>query len=128
MPVPVNLVEKAGTYGFILRVWDNNAHLHKDHQVKPALEMNAVHNPIIDAVSLHYHPSPDHNAHYDRHKYPLSNRLIMLRAVVREKLSNKWFSHSRYTQQNPDNCWWHPLQTVGHGDSQYLGGFSLSLM
>jgi hypothetical protein len=26
---------------FVLRVWDNHAHFHKDHQVKPALEMNA---------------------------------------------------------------------------------------
>jgi len=41
VPVPVSLMEKAGTYYFVLRVWDNHAHLHKDHQVKPALEMNA---------------------------------------------------------------------------------------
>ncbi|MCS7192004.1 MAG: hypothetical protein NZ937_03350 [Armatimonadetes bacterium] len=41
VPVPVNLMEKAGTYHFVLRVWNNHAHLHKDHQVKPALEMNA---------------------------------------------------------------------------------------
>lgn len=39
--VPVSFMQKAGTYRFVLRVWDNHAHLHKDHQVKPALEMNA---------------------------------------------------------------------------------------
>jgi len=39
--VPVSLMQKEGTYYFVLRVWDNHAHLHKDHQVKPALEMNA---------------------------------------------------------------------------------------
>ncbi|MDW8027264.1 MAG: hypothetical protein RMK94_02600 [Armatimonadota bacterium] len=40
VPVPVNLMEKAGTYRFVLHFKDNHAHLHKDHQVKPALEMN----------------------------------------------------------------------------------------
>ncbi|MDW8028557.1 MAG: Ig-like domain-containing protein [Armatimonadota bacterium] len=39
--VPVSLMQKAGTYYFVLRVWDNHAHLHKDHQVKPALELNS---------------------------------------------------------------------------------------
>ena len=39
--VPVSLMQKTGTYYFVLRVWDNHANLHKDHQVKPALEMNA---------------------------------------------------------------------------------------
>jgi hypothetical protein len=36
-----SLRQKAGTYRFVLRAWDNHAHLHKDHQVKPALELNA---------------------------------------------------------------------------------------
>ena len=40
-------MQKAGTYRFVLRVWDNHAHLHKDHQVKPALEMNAVASTAI---------------------------------------------------------------------------------
>jgi len=35
-----SLRQKAGTYRFVLRAWDNHAHLHKDHQVKLALEMN----------------------------------------------------------------------------------------
>jgi hypothetical protein len=39
--VPVSFVQKAGSYHFVIRAWDNHAHLHKDHQVKPALEMNA---------------------------------------------------------------------------------------
>ena len=40
VPVPVSLMQKAGTYYFVLRVWDNHVHLHEDHQVKPALEVN----------------------------------------------------------------------------------------
>ncbi len=36
-----SLRQKAGTYRFVLRAWDNHAHLHKDHQVKPVLELNA---------------------------------------------------------------------------------------
>ena len=31
----------------MIRAWDNHAHLHKDHQVKPALEMNAVASTAI---------------------------------------------------------------------------------
>jgi hypothetical protein len=38
--VPVSFVQKAGSYHFVIQVWDNHAHLHKDHQVKPALELN----------------------------------------------------------------------------------------
>jgi hypothetical protein len=38
--VPVSFVQKAGSYHFVIRAWDNHAHLHKDHQVKPALEIN----------------------------------------------------------------------------------------
>jgi hypothetical protein len=41
VPISESLRQKAGTYRFVLRAWDNHAHLHKDHQVKPALEMNA---------------------------------------------------------------------------------------
>ena len=38
---------KARRYHFVIRAWDNHAHLHKDHQVKPALEMNAVASTAI---------------------------------------------------------------------------------
>ena len=38
--VPVSFMQKAGSYHFVIRAWDNHAHLHKDHQVKPALETN----------------------------------------------------------------------------------------
>lgn len=37
-----HIAMKARRYHFVIRVWDNHAHLHKDHQVKPALEMNAT--------------------------------------------------------------------------------------
>ncbi len=39
--VLVSFVQKVGSYHFVIRVWDNHAHLHKDHKVKPALEVNA---------------------------------------------------------------------------------------
>ena len=38
--VPASFMQKAGSYHFVIQVWDNHAHLHKDHQVKPALELN----------------------------------------------------------------------------------------
>ncbi|MFA0743187.1 MAG: hypothetical protein DFNUSKGM_003321, partial [Candidatus Fervidibacter sacchari] len=40
--VPVSLIRKLGEYRFVLQVWDNHAHLHKDHQVRPALELNQI--------------------------------------------------------------------------------------
>jgi hypothetical protein len=45
--VPVSFVQKSGSYHFVIRAWDNHAHLHKDHQVKPALGMNAVASTAI---------------------------------------------------------------------------------
>jgi hypothetical protein len=39
--VPVSFVQKSGSYHFVIRAWDNHAHLHKDHKVKPALEVNS---------------------------------------------------------------------------------------
>ncbi|GBC99531.1 hypothetical protein HRbin17_02056 [bacterium HR17] len=59
MPVPVSLMQKAGTYYFVLRVWDNHANLHKDHQVKPALEMNATESSaVINLVATDLFKSP----------------------------------------------------------------------
>jgi hypothetical protein len=40
-------MQKAREYRFVIQVWDNHAHLHKDHQVKPALELNAVASTAI---------------------------------------------------------------------------------
>jgi hypothetical protein len=39
--LPVSFMQKAGEYRFVIQAYDNHAHLHKDHQVKPALELNA---------------------------------------------------------------------------------------
>ena len=39
--VPVSLMEKSRTYYFVLHFLDNHPDKYKDHQVKPALEMNA---------------------------------------------------------------------------------------
>jgi hypothetical protein len=45
--LPASFMQKAGEYRFVIQVWDNHAHLHKDHQVKPALELNAVASTAI---------------------------------------------------------------------------------
>jgi hypothetical protein len=55
-------MQKAGSYHFVIRAWDNHAHLHKDRQVKPALEMNAIESssPINLVVSdLFKSPVPE---------------------------------------------------------------------
>jgi hypothetical protein len=40
IPVPVSLMEKAGTYTFVLHFYDDYADTYKNHQVKAALEVN----------------------------------------------------------------------------------------
>jgi len=40
IPVPVKLMSKPGTYRFVLHFYDDYADSYKDHQVKPALEVN----------------------------------------------------------------------------------------
>ncbi|MDW8030194.1 MAG: hypothetical protein RMK94_17585, partial [Armatimonadota bacterium] len=45
------MIKKGGEHKFFIFAWDNHAHLHKDHQVKPALELNANHdNPLVEFV------------------------------------------------------------------------------
>ncbi|MDW8030040.1 MAG: hypothetical protein RMK94_16805, partial [Armatimonadota bacterium] len=41
IPVPVSVMEKAGTYRFVLHFYDDFADSYKNHQVKAALEVNA---------------------------------------------------------------------------------------
>ena len=38
----------------MVQVWDNHAHLHKDHQVKPALEMNQKAQQLPPIVYIHH--------------------------------------------------------------------------
>ena len=67
--VPVSLMEKVGTYYFVLRVWDNHAHLHKDHQVKPALEINSEwHRWQITDVGFYYDLNGNGNPYEDDEK------------------------------------------------------------
>ena len=46
IPVPVNLMEKVGTYRFVLHFYDNYADAYKNHWVKAAMEVNATTKPI----------------------------------------------------------------------------------
>jgi hypothetical protein len=67
--VPVSLMQKAGTYRFVLRVWDNHAHLHKDHQVKPTLEINSEwHKWQITDVGFYYDLNGNGNPYEDSEK------------------------------------------------------------
>jgi hypothetical protein len=47
-------MQKAGSYHFVIQVWDNQAHLHKDHQVKLALEMNQRAQQLPPIVYIHH--------------------------------------------------------------------------
>ncbi|MDW8026732.1 MAG: hypothetical protein RMK18_12865, partial [Armatimonadota bacterium] len=40
IPVPVSVMEKAGTYRFVLHFYDDFADSYKNHRVKAALEVN----------------------------------------------------------------------------------------
>ena len=52
IPVPVSLMEKPGTYRFVLHFYDDYADSYKDHKVKPALEVNAELKRIQPAVII----------------------------------------------------------------------------
>jgi len=50
----------------VVRGWDNHAHLHKDHKVKPALEMNAEwHKWQITDVGFYYDLNGNKNPYED---------------------------------------------------------------
>jgi hypothetical protein len=49
--LPASFMQKAGEYRFVIQVWDNHAHLHKDHQVKPALE-RSLKEPKNEVLSV----------------------------------------------------------------------------
>jgi len=42
IPVPVRVMEKPGTYRFVLHFYDNYADTYRNHQIKAALEVNAT--------------------------------------------------------------------------------------
>jgi hypothetical protein len=44
--VPVSLMDKAGTYRFVLHFYDDYADSYRNHQIKAALELNATTKPI----------------------------------------------------------------------------------
>ncbi|MDW8030094.1 MAG: hypothetical protein RMK94_17080, partial [Armatimonadota bacterium] len=46
IPVPVSVMEKAGTYRFVLHFYDDYADSYKNHQVKAALETNGIPAPL----------------------------------------------------------------------------------
>jgi len=60
IPVPVSLMEKAGTYTFVLHFYDDYADTYKNHQVKAALEVNQF---IPSGFSIYTCICPD-KVHY----------------------------------------------------------------
>jgi N-acetylmuramoyl-L-alanine amidase len=50
IPVPVKVMEKVGTYRFVLHFYDDYGDSYKDHEPKPALEVNATIKPIIVCI------------------------------------------------------------------------------
>ncbi|MFA0783266.1 MAG: hypothetical protein YYHSYBAR_001657 [Candidatus Fervidibacter sacchari] len=67
--VLVSFVQKSGSYHFVIRAWDNHAHLHKDHQVKPALEINSEwHKWQITDVGFYYDLNRNGNPYEDSEK------------------------------------------------------------
>ncbi len=85
VPVPVSLMQKAGTYYFVLRVWDNHAHLHKDHQTKPALEMNIV-GGVLEVV-LTFDDGP-HTAPLGENKNTTEKVLDILRFKAKNRFAD----------------------------------------
>ncbi|MFA0743060.1 MAG: hypothetical protein DFNUSKGM_003193 [Candidatus Fervidibacter sacchari] len=63
IPVPVRVMEKPGTYRFVLHFYDNYADSYKNHQVKPALEVNQM-VTWLPIIYIHgtYENTPWHGA------------------------------------------------------------------
>jgi hypothetical protein len=66
IPVPVSLMEKAGTYRFVLHFYDDYADTYKNHQVKAALEVNTLAEPLSFEVSTD--PSGDSQEGHPGHQ------------------------------------------------------------
>jgi len=52
IPVPVSVMDKAGTYRFVLHFYDDYADSYKNHQVKAALEVNQTTRPLPPIVYI----------------------------------------------------------------------------
>jgi hypothetical protein len=62
IPVPVKVMEKVGTYRFVLHFYDDYGDSYKDHEPKPALEVNAKYEGYkISDVGFYYDLDRDGN-------------------------------------------------------------------
>jgi len=50
IPVPVSVMEKVGTYRFVLHFYDDYADSYKNHQIKATLEVNQKHQILAFAI------------------------------------------------------------------------------
>jgi len=97
----------------------------RDHQNRRLLPVNkeqAAPKPVLDAVTIHYHPTTGHGAHYVDAEYPYDDRSVDLRAVLRVQDPNLvWHrcSQQAYTQcklaaGSADPECWHPTLPIDH--------------
>ncbi|MCR6624621.1 MAG: phosphodiester glycosidase family protein, partial [archaeon YNP-LCB-024-027] len=85
--VPASFMQKAGEYRFVIQAYDNHAHLHKDHQVKPALEMNSI---FVD-LPIVYLKSKDGNWHVSWIRKPNSvNKFTKFLSQPESKAAVNW--------------------------------------
>jgi hypothetical protein len=59
IPVPIKVMEKAGTYRFVLHFYDDYGDSYKDHEVKPALEVNATESLKVFHIEDDWMVTPD---------------------------------------------------------------------
>ncbi|MCS7277976.1 MAG: C40 family peptidase [Aquificaceae bacterium] len=69
IPVPVSVMEKAGTYRFVLHFYDDFADSYKNHRVKAALEVNTHAQGLTFTIFTDpTHPKEDKKGHPGHHK------------------------------------------------------------
>ncbi|MEM2368589.1 MAG: hypothetical protein QXQ50_10195, partial [Candidatus Bathyarchaeia archaeon] len=85
IPVPVSVMDKVGTYRFVLHFYDDYADSYKNHQVKAALEVNAPAKPFTFVVST----DPDGDSQQGHPGYHEGEReKIKFYVIIKAKI--KW--------------------------------------
>ena len=92
IPVPVKVMEKVGTYRFVLHFYDDYGDSYKDHEPKPALEVNqrAVPLPPIVYISGNYRGVTWHGAwcHMPSHVHKATRYLSQSQTVIQWAINN----------------------------------------
>ncbi|MCS7193263.1 MAG: hypothetical protein NZ937_09835, partial [Armatimonadetes bacterium] len=86
--IPVKKMKKVGKYYFVVSFLDNHADTYKDHQVKPALELNAEWWIIPDKVRVYYY-----NLTEPTRAYPFLSDQVAIRAIVWAKTPSGYYAY-----------------------------------